>query len=536
MTTGTVCGLLAFTGWILWKLCQKYLDIAPLDNVPGLQRTSLWQGNVGELWDRHGSYFHHVITQRHGPVFTFHTLLRGRGLYISDPKALHHILVKDATTFEESPWFLDMNRLSFGPGLFATIGEQHKKQRRILQSAFSANHMRAITPTFYSVAHRLRASLSEQLLKTGCETEVLEWLGRTALEAIGTAGLGCSLDDLTPGAKNPYRDALKDLVPTIFALHFWRSLLPYTVQYVPLAIRQLGTPWLPHPDMQKLRNVVGIMDERARNIYHAKKYILHPAEEVDRCRDEPVSDVLRRACGTGQLSEEETVALISTATFAATDTTSNAMARILQLLSEHQNVQDKMRAELLAAGPDGSDIPYNRLIELTYLDAVCRETLRLYPPVPFMTRESRHDAVVPLSEPIHGVDGSLMNEVVVPKGTTIIIGIRACNTSKKIWGEDCMEWKPERWLSPLPASVVEARVPGAIPHLMTFLGGGRACIGFKFAQLEMKVLLSTLLRAFKIMPGSKDVYWNLATVNYPTVGKDSGEPGLYLKLEPLAAA
>ena len=63
--------------------------------------------------------------------------------------------------------------------------------------------------------------------------------------------------------------------------------------------------------------------------------------------------------------------------FAATDTTSNTMARILQLLSEHQDVQNKIRTELLAASPDGADIPYDRLIELPYLDAVCRETLRL---------------------------------------------------------------------------------------------------------------------------------------------------------------
>lgn len=58
------------------------------------------------------------------------------------------------------------------------------------------------------------------------------------------------------------------------------------------------------------------------------------------------------------------------------DTTSNALARILHLLAERPDVQDKLRAELLEAnGTD--DIPYDQLTSLPYLDAVCRETLRL---------------------------------------------------------------------------------------------------------------------------------------------------------------
>lgn len=64
--------------------------------------------------------------------------------------------------------------------------------------------------------------------------------------------------------------------------------------------------------------------------------------------------------------------------FAGTDTTSNALSRIIALLTEHQDVQDKVRDELNEAGPDGQDIPYDTLVDLPYLDAVCRETLRVY--------------------------------------------------------------------------------------------------------------------------------------------------------------
>ena len=64
------------------------------------------------------------------------------------------------------------------------------------------------------------------------------------------------------------------------------------------------------------------------------------------------------------------------------DTTSNALSRILHLLALNPDVQTKLRAEIVEAqGGDHSDLPYDDLVKLPYLDAVCRETLRVYAPV-----------------------------------------------------------------------------------------------------------------------------------------------------------
>ena len=72
---------------------------------------------------------------------------------------------------------------------------------------------------------------------------------------------------------------------------------------------------------------------------------------------------------------------------------------------------------------------------------------------------------MPLSEPLHGVDGTLITEIPVPKDTTVIVSIRGCNRNKALWGDDAHEWRPERWLQPLPASVTSARVPGVYANL-----------------------------------------------------------------------
>lgn len=73
--------------------------------------------------------------------------------------------------------------------------------------------------------------------------------------------------------------------------------------------------------------------------------------------------------------------------------------------------------------------------------------------------------ILPLSIPVRGVDGTLMHEIAVPKGTDITIGILAANRSTALWGPDAHEWKPERWLSPLPDTVTNAHIPGVYSHL-----------------------------------------------------------------------
>lgn len=123
---------------------------------------------------------------------------------------------------------------------------------------------------------------------------------------------------------------------------------------------------------------------------------------------------------------------------------------------------------------------------------------------PYRTRQ---DVVLPLSKPIRGLDGSTIHQILIPKDTVVIAGLLSSNRNKAIWGEDAMDWKPERWLSPLPEPVTDAKIPGIYSNLcvfptetgcsihlhltsflplnrMTFLGGGRAC---------MYVLLSSLL-------------------------------------------
>ena len=78
---------------------------------------------------------------------------------------------------------------------------------------------------------------------------------------------------------------------------------------------------------------------------------------------------------------------------------------------------------------------------------------------------TREDVVLPLSEPVRGRDGTTVYEVPIPKDTSVFVGIYSSNTRKALWGEDAYEWKPERWLNPLPDTVTDAHVPGIYSNL-----------------------------------------------------------------------
>ena len=63
--------------------------------------------------------------------------------------------------------------------------------------------------------------------------------------------------------------------------------------------------------------------------------------------------------------------------FAATDTTASAISRIVHLLALHPEIQDELRRELKEACENNEELTHDRLVSLPFLEAICRETLRL---------------------------------------------------------------------------------------------------------------------------------------------------------------
>ncbi|KAI0368654.1 cytochrome P450 [Pilatotrama ljubarskyi] len=532
--------LAALSLYAVWRLFQAFTRRSPLDNIPGPASASILWGNTPAFFNHNNWDFVEKLVETYSPVSAIHGFLGAKWLHVYDPKAIHSILVKDVSSYRKGSGTEVGAQLLLGPGLLATNGEQHKRQRKMLNPVFSAAYMRTMTPFFHEVVGKLRDAIEARISAGAPEIDIAGWMARAALELVGQGGLGHSFDPLVHETKDDYTEAVKALIPVFAEVEWIRFFLPFVNYLGPAWFRRMLLDLVPHKGVQRLKRIVDVMHRRSLEIYHERKAAALRGDDPTSSHSangQDVMSVLLRAniaaSADDKLPDEEVIAQMSTFILAGVDTTSNALSRILHLLAEHPDIQAKLRAELQEAYERyGDKIPYNELMQLPYLDAVCRETLRLHSPVTFVGRETACDTILPFSTELRGVDGTLMTEVVVPKGTVILLNNQACNVSKALWGEDAHVWRPERWLQPLPREVEEARVPGIYANLMTFSAGSYSCIGFKFSQLEMKVVLSTLVRSFKFGLPDKPVTWNSAAVVYPTMGgPDNLRAEMFLKVK-----
>ncbi|KJA27942.1 hypothetical protein HYPSUDRAFT_34176 [Hypholoma sublateritium FD-334 SS-4] len=536
-------GLLGIS-WILWKLLRHWVLPSPLDNIPGPPPEAFLTGVYSKLFSNNAWAYHKTIHSTYGNTMLIHGMLGEKELYTYDPKALHHIFVKDQYVFEESDQFIHTNNLLFGPGLLGTLGNQHRKQRKMLNPVFSIAHMREMTPVFYGISHKLKDAFLKRVQNGPQEIEVVAWMTRTALELVCQSGLGHSFDTLEDDtAPHPYAAAVKTLVPKLsspmmrYASGF---VLPRVCRIGPAFFRRWVVNAFPWKSLHDVRDIIDILNSTSIDIFESKKEALAEGDkglenQIGQGKD--IMSILMRANMTASteetLSRDELIGQMSTLMFAAMDTTSSALSRLLHLLSLHPEVQNKLRNEINeASDAEGGDLSYDKVVSLPYLDAICRETLRLYSPVVTVNRVARQDTVLPLMNPIKGINGEEMGEIAVRNGTKVTIGLMASNTNPRLWGADADEWKPERWLSPLPDEVTAAHLPGVYSNLMTFIGGSRACIGFKFSQLEMKVVLSLLIQAFRFSPSKAQIFWQMSGIVVPiVVGGDPNTPQLPLVVE-----
>ncbi|KAH9481363.1 Cytochrome P450 monooxygenase 91 [Psilocybe cubensis] len=520
--------------WALWRFVRPLLFPTMLDNVPGPKSDSWITGSLLQIIGNNAWGFHKEIGQTYGGIVRIKGILGRNDLYVSDAKALHHILIKDQYVYEETDDFIESNKIIFGKGIFTSLGEEHRRQRKMLNPVFSIAHMKEMVPIFYGVARKVHQTLLGKTYNGPQEVDIADWMTRLALELIGQSGLGYSFDALTEDAvRHPPSQG-----PKIALMQM--SILPYLTRIGTPRFRRFVVDCLPFKEIQDLKGVLDVLHKTSEEILESKRKAIAEGDEAVAAqigRGKDIISILLKAnihaSEAERLSEEELLGQVTSLTFAATDTTSGALSRTFDLLAHHKDVQAKLREEIVTARKEngGEDLGYEQLVSLPYLDAICRETLRLYAPISQLRRVARSDIILPLGSPIKGLDGKDISEIPIPSGTTIHMSILNSNRNSELWGDDADQWKPERWLNALPNALVNARIPGVYSHLLTFLGGGRSCIGFKFSQLEMKVVLALLLENLEFSPSDKNVFWSMTGISTPNTNPDSNTPTLPLLIK-----
>lgn len=201
------------------------------------------------------------------------------------------------------------------------------------------------------------------------------------------------------------------------------------------------------------------------------------------------------------MSDEEIYSQLSTFTLAGHDTTATTTAWVLYELSRNPHIQAQIREEILQTQERcQGDLTSSDYDSMPMLNAVIKETLRVHPFVTTLLRVAAQDDVIPLSEPIIAVDGSFVSDIPIPKGQVIAASLYTYNRLPSVWGHDADVWNSDRFLHP---SWSKQTPLGVYANLMSFSAGIRACIGWRFAIMEIQVLVTELLGKFEFSPSEE---------------------------------
>ena len=352
-------------------------------------------------------------------------------------------------------------------------------QRKNLAPAFAYRHVKDLYPVFWDKSRRLVKALMSvaqredkevvESIKDAPVVEIGGWGSRAALDIIGVAGMGQDFDAID----NPDTE-----LNTTYRKVFEPSGQQRIMGFLGLFFAQWFLRALP----LKHNNNIAEASETIKKV--CRQLIRQKQDKLDRKEKRVDVDILSVALESGGFSEEGLVNQMMTFLAAGHETTATTMTWAMYLLCKHPEVQtrlrDEVRSNLPSVGDDTLSITSEQLDKLTYLHAICNETLRLYAPVPGTLREAAHAT-------------SILGHY-VPAGTKILLSPWAVNTSTTLWGPDATEFKPERWLGPGRANTGGATSNYAF---LTFLHGPRSCIGQAFAKAEFACLLAAAVGRFE---------------------------------------
>lgn len=209
-------------------------------------------------------------------------------------------------------------------------------------------------------------------------------------------------------------------------------------------------------------------------------------DDVGEKKRQAFLDLLMEAGQSGVvLSEQEVKEQVDTIMFEGHDTTAAGSSFFLSMMGCHPEIQEKVIQELDEIFGD-SDRPatFQDTLEMKYLERCLLETLRLYPPVPIIARKMNTDVRL------------ASGDYVVPAGATVVVATIKMHRQPHIYPNPDV-FNPDNFL---PENTANRHYYAFVP----FSAGPRSCVGRKYAMLKLKIVLSTIMRNFRIKSSAKE--------------------------------
>eukprot|EP01018_Ginkgo_biloba_P027841 Gb_41154 [translate_table: standard] len=431
------------------------------------------------------------------------TLIRCGGTYIfkgpsnlwsavftSDPANVEYILKTRFSSFPKGRIFTNVFRDLLGYGIFNADGELWTQQRRAavgeFNSSLSFDHMtKSLQET---VCGRLIPILDGVCVEGSC-IDLQDVFLRFTFDNVCSIAFGVEPGCLGPGLPSiPFAKAFEEATEAT-ALRF------VTPIFLRKTMRRLGFGI----DV-KLRAALKTIDEFAMEIVSSRREELNRSSAAENGGDgihdrraDLLSNFMQSRDEDGVFYSDKFLRDICiNFILAGRDTSSVGLSWFFWLLLRHPRVEEKIVEEIhqILQGRQGfagraqeqdGPVCFSReeLKQMHYLHASLSEAMRLYPPVPIDRKQVTEHQVLP--------DGTA-----IKKGTVVYYVIYAMGRMESIWGKDCLEFKPERWLN-------EGIFANQSAYKYTvFNGGPRMCLGKDFAYLQMKHVAASILYRFRL--------------------------------------
>ncbi|NXB64909.1 CP46A hydroxylase, partial [Struthidea cinerea] len=346
-----------------------------------------------------------------------------------------------------------------GNGLVTVCNREHwRKQRRIMDPAFSRSYLIGLMDTFNEKAEELMEKLEE---KADGKTEfsMLSMMSRVTMDIIGKVAFGLELNALSD-----------DQTP-----------LPNAVTKIMVGLNKARIPLIRF--MPGQRKLVKEAKESVRLLRRVGKECIDRRREAIQNGKEATLDILTQILKGDALEEtrDDENILDNFITFfvAGHETSANQMTFTVMALGQHPEILERAQAEVDEVLGAKRDVDYEDLGKLTYLSQVLKESLRLYPPVSGTLRRLEKEQVV--------------SGIRIPANTTVFLNTYIMGRMEKFF-KDPLTFDPDRFSKDAPK-----------PYYcyFPFSLGPRSCIGQVFAQMEVKVVMAKLLQRFEIqlVPG-----------------------------------
>jgi cytochrome P450 len=374
--------------------------------------------------------------------------LPGRDVYVlASAEFMKQALVTDIDAFGKTD---DFDRV-FGDGVLSTEGEQWSRQRGILQPLFHRDRIAAYSDDMVAATKRRLSTWNPDEIRN-IESEMRD----LTIEILFATLFG---RDLAPGEGQELRDASD-------GLNNW---------FVPTS--WLMPQWVPTPARRNFRDSEDQLRTEIRRLLSDTDGT-RPTADVESSNNNTILsklDETRQATGEDHLTTKEIEDQMLTFLFAGYETTAAALGFAWYSLATNPDIRASFHEELSSVlggdPPTQSDIPQ---LELT--NQIVSETLRLYPPVHTIPRQTTRDIDV--------------GEYRLPAHEQVHLSVISVHRDERYY-DNPQEFRPSRWTEDFEEELDDHAY-------MPFGGGRRTCIGQKFARLEATLALATIGQEFDL--------------------------------------